>query len=526
MNAPSRLIEVARAPVLKQVLAEEVAELKVISASGRWAASSEERKFVCLLSDGQLLIAQGQSMNPFVLSYTARLERLRHAYRIVHVPIEAIAARYQAVFQSQHRNDHTKMQNGAKELLAEACEARATDIHIRVKRLATEVFFRVHNDLERVGGNTREYGERLLATLYGAMTSTSDNAYKPTERQDASIADRDKLPEKLLGVRIATTPTSDGTLMVLRLLYNDAGDTTDPQALGFSPEQTLALTRMKERPTGMNIVSGPAGAGKSTTLQRVLLGQIAASGGRLHVITVEDPVEYPITGAVQTPVTNASSEDDRSRAFAEAISNAMRLDPNTIMIGEVRDKASAQSALRAAMTGHQVWTTVHANSAIGIIDRLEDLGLPLRMVADPGVVSGMISQRLVKLLCPHCKVRIATAPSKLPTALLDRVLQVTGSEYEQVCMAGPGCVRCRGKGTVGRTVLAEVITPDEKFFAHVRAGDKAAAIEHWLNELGGRTMAEHAVDKLRAGLIDPVMAEKAVGWLHLRQRASGVDLAF
>jgi type II secretory ATPase GspE/PulE/Tfp pilus assembly ATPase PilB-like protein len=417
------------------------------------------------------------------------------------------------------------MQHGAKELLTEACAAQASDVHIRVKPLATEVFFRIHNDLERVGGHTREYGERLLATFYGAMTSVSDNAYKPTERQDACIAEPDKLPEQLLSVRIATAPTSDGTLMVLRLLYNDAGPSTDPQAVGFSAVHATALQRMKDSPTGMNIVSGPAGAGKSTTLQRLLLGQIAASGGRQHVITIEDPVEYPIPGAVQTPVTNASSEEERSRLFAEAISNAMRLDPNTIMIGEVRDRASAQSALRAAMTGHQVWTTVHANSALGIVDRLEDLGLPLRMVADPSVLTGLVGQRLVKLLCPHCKQRIASDPRRLPTAQLERVLQVSGHSYPQVCMVGPGCVHCRGKGTVGRTLLAEVITPDERFFAHLRAGNKAAAAEHWLHELGGRTIAEHAIDKLRAGLIDPTMAERSIGWLRFPEsaRANALD---
>jgi general secretion pathway protein E len=503
-------------------LPQPAAEPKVLSASGRFAASDEERKFVCLLSDRQLLVAEGQQMNPFALSYCARLERLRHPYRVVHVPIEVVARRYQAMRSELVSHDHTRMQIGAKELLVAACKAQASDIHIRVKRLGTELFFRVHSDLERVGGHTREYGERLLATLYGAMTSVSDNAYKPTERQDASIADRDKLPEGLLGVRIATAPTSDGTLMVMRLLYNDAGESTDPLKLGFDSAQTLALQRMMESPTGMNLISGPAGSGKSTTLQRVLLRQVADSGGRQHVITVEDPVEYPIGGAVQTPVINASTEDDRSRLFSEAIANAMRLDPNTIMIGEIRDRASAQSALRAAMTGHQVWSTVHSSSAIGIVDRLEDLGLPLRMVADPAVVTGLVSQRLVRLLCPDCKLRLADDPLCLPRALFDRVQAVAGDAGDGICVTGSGCPRCRGRGTVGRTVLAEVITPDQRFFSHLRAGDKPAALEHWLHVLGGRTIGEHAVDKILAGLVDPQMAERAVGWLHVRERAAQV----
>ena len=496
----------------------DVTEAKVLSASGQFAASDEERKFVCLLSDQQLLIADGQSMNPFVLSYCARLDRMQHSYVVVHVPIESIARRYQASHARQVGFDHTRMQLGAKELLEAACEAQASDIHIRVRSLGTEVFYRVHSDLERVGGYPRAYGERLLATLYGAMTSISDNAYKPTERQDAAISDRDKLPDRLIGVRIATTPTSDGTLMVMRLLYNDAGETTDPTALGFTETQAQGLLRMMESPTGMNLVSGPAGSGKSTTLQRVLLRQIEASRGRQHVITVEDPVEYPITGAVQTPVTNAQTEAERSRLFSEAIANAMRLDPNTIMIGEIRDRASAQSALRAAMTGHQVWSTVHANNAIGIVDRLEDLGLPLRMVADPFVVTGLVGQRLIRLLCPHCKLRLADHPQLLAPALLERVKRVTGDDFGQVFVAGAGCPECRGRGTTGRSVVAEVIAPDQQFCDHLRAGDKAAAIDHWLNALGGQTIVEHAIDKIRAGLVDPSMAERSVGWLHLRAR--------
>lgn len=500
-------------------LLDSPAEAKVHSAAGRFAASVEERKFVCLLSDQQLLIADGQAMNPYVLSYCARLEHLKHPYIVVKVPIESIARRYQALLHGHADTDHTRMQLGAKELLSAACEAQASDIHIRVKRLGTEVFFRVLSDLERVGGYPREHGERLLATLYGAMASISDNAYKPTERQDAAISDRDKLPERLIGVRIATTPTSDGTLMVMRLLYNDAGDSTEPETLGFAVTQANVLRRMMESPTGMNLVSGPAGSGKSTTLQRVLLRQIAAGEGRQHIITVEDPVEYPIPGAVQTPVTNAQTEEERSRLFSQAISNAMRLDPNTIMIGEIRDRASAQSALRAAMTGHQVWSTVHANNAIGIIDRLEDLGLPLRMVTDPFVVTGLVSQRLIRLLCPHCKQRLVAHRSRLSPALFDRVLAIAAGDLQKLFVTGPGCHHCRERGTSGRSVVAEVIAPDQHFFAHLRAGDKAAAVDYWLNEMGGQTIVEHAIDKVRAGLVDPAMAEKSVGWLLPQARS-------
>lgn len=491
---------------------------RALSETGEFSASGEERKFLCLLDDGRLLIAEGQEMNPFVLSYRARLERMHHPYRPTPVALDAISRAYRDRCQSGSAEilDHTAMQVVAKDLIAHACRERASDIHIRVNRFSTEILYRIHNELVRVREHTREHGDRLLATLYSAMASVSDNTYKPTERQDAAIGDRDKLPDQLFGVRIATAPTSEGHLMVMRLLYNDAGETDDLQSLGFTADQAATLDYLKQQPIGMCIISGPTGSGKSTTLQRVLTGQIRETAGALHVITVEDPVEYPIAGAVQTPVTNASGEDARSSAFAAAIANAMRLDPDIIMIGEVRDRASAQSALRASMTGHQVWTTLHANNALAIVDRLCDLGLPLRMITDESVVTGLISQRLVKLLCPRCKKPFVEAEAELDAALVARVKQVAGGSLPQVCVAGSGCAHCRNRGTIGRTIVAEVIRTDAHFFNLLRDGDKLGALSYWITHLNGRTVVDHAVSKVTQGLVDPRMAERVVGHLSLR----------
>ncbi|HEY8608107.1 MAG TPA: ATPase, T2SS/T4P/T4SS family [Noviherbaspirillum sp.] len=497
----------------------------VQSHIGDLEASDEEKKLLCLLSDGRLLVAEGHRLNAHVLSYTGRLERMKRPFRLEYVDIDIIRRAYASHAGESGERSHSMMQVTAKELLNKACNARASDVHIRVRKTRTEIFFRIHNDLVLAGEQTREHGERLLATLYGAMTSVSDNAYKPTERQDASIADRDKLPARLYGVRIATAPTSEGVLMVLRLLYNDAGDNIDLRPLGFSDAHAAMLQQLKEQPLGMNILSGPTGSGKSTTLQRALAGQILQAEGKLHVLTVEDPVEYPIDGAVQTAVTNAPTEEERARLFSAAISNAMRLDPDTIMIGEIRDRASAQSALRAAMTGHQVWTTVHANSAIAIIDRLVDLGLPLSLVADHTVVTGLVSQRLVKLLCPDCKEPIVNQMDRLSPALLGRIRNAVNGDMSRISVAGKGCATCGHAGTTGRTVLAEVIIPDDELFRCVRMGEKTKAVEHWVKNLNGRTILDHAIEKVAAGLIDPRMAEQVVGHLATSAAPTAVQLS-
>jgi type II secretory ATPase GspE/PulE/Tfp pilus assembly ATPase PilB-like protein len=165
------------------------------------------------------------------------------------------------------------------------------------------------------------------------------------------------------------------------------------------------------------------------------------------------------------------------------------------------------------MTGHQVWTTVHANSAIAVIDRLVDLGLPLSLVADHTIVTGLISQRLVKVLCNHCSKPLVDHQHELPLAAYTRVQRAVGSEMQKVRIVGPGCEHCKHQGTLGRTVIAEVIVPDDQFFKYIRAGEKTEAVAYWLHELGGKTIREHAIEKIAAGLIDPRMAEKVVGHL-------------
>jgi type II secretory ATPase GspE/PulE/Tfp pilus assembly ATPase PilB-like protein len=165
------------------------------------------------------------------------------------------------------------------------------------------------------------------------------------------------------------------------------------------------------------------------------------------------------------------------------------------------------------MTGHQVWTTVHANGSFAIVDRLVDLGLPIAMVTDESLVTGLISQRLVKLLCPHCSRPLTEAIHQLDAGLIARIKRAIDPQFEQVRIAGPGCPYCKN-GTIGRTVVAEVVHTDQTLFELLRAGRKPDAYRYWLTELGGKTVAQHALEKVAGGLVDPRMAERVVGPLQ------------
>lgn len=500
--------------ITKLPLSKSDTRAKVLSsAGGPVELEPELRKIMCLLDDGRLLVSQTHLNDPYVISYEAKARRMLGNRTITKVPsdMETILSVYQTHQGNtvSERVDTTKMQQKVVELLEKGVKDHASDIHIRVEESVTKIWFRIHNDLIFKEEHVSEYGEKLCSTIYTSMADVSDTAFKPKESQDARIADRAKLPSELFGVRIATTPTVNGHNMVLRLLYNDAGGDNALETLGYTKHQTAMFKLMKARPMGMNIICGPTGSGKSTTLQRTLSGHLEERQYRINLITVEDPAEYPIPGAVQTSVTNADNAEERSKKFERQISAAMRLDPDVIMVGEIRDSATASTTLRAAMTGHQVWSTVHANDAMAIIDRLVDLGLPIAMLADHTVLTGLVCQTLVKVLCPECKVAFLDHAQELDSHLVDRVSRV--ADAERVYLQGEGCEHCHGHGVMGRTVVAEIIIPDPKFLALIRDGKKLEARDYWMREQHGKTMLQHCIEKINSGLVDPRMAEEKVG---------------
>lgn len=415
----------------------------------------------------------------------------------------------------------------AQLLFVDAVKKRASDIHIRVYDYDTKIFYRIDGDLEPQEGVFQGQGKALITSIYGYLADQADSTFQPRKHQDARIGRTENLPDGIHGIRIASGPHDRGSFMILRLLYEDTGSLSGSmshrfESLGYNKFHTRNISFMRKRPAGIIIISGPTGSGKSTTLKHAL-ESLHMDRPELNILTVEDPPEYPMDGVVQMPVTNADSTETRAAAFASAMRSALRSDPDVIMVGEIRDGESARLAIRAAMTGHQVWTTVHANDAFHIINRLADIMVspeiphPIQTIADSTVLVGLVAQRLLRKLCPHCKLLLLDHQNRIPKDTMSRISQAIdlGAHCDSVFIRGDGCSKCEGRGTYGRTVISETVVPDPEMLRILREKGVGKARKYWLETQEGVTMMEHALDKISNGLADPCDVENIVGPLTM-----------
>lgn len=474
---------------------------------------ADKQKVICLI-DNKLFVVKDATGSPFVLSFISRIKRNGITPNIVETTPEVVRSKY-----TIYENDKTKTstQNQFIQLVEDAVKEGASDIHIRVsEHKGTTILFRIDGDLSIQMNNDKdyEYGYSLTSTIYQALTDVSDSTYEPKKAQDARISNENgQLPSQLHGIRIGTSAQTGGFIMVLRLLYKTTGNLSFLD-MGLLPEAIEALELLLHSPTGITLVSGPTGSGKTTLLTSILEKRYKETKGTKNLMTVEDPPEYPILGAVQTPVENAETQEERSRKFQKAISATLRLDPDTIMIGEIRDSASAQLGIEAAMTGHQVWSTIHVNTALGILPRLIDLKVQKELVTDPTIVKGLINQRLIKKLCPKCKVPVLDAMDTLTKSQSKRISREL--DLQSVYLTGEGCDHCNFTGTKGRVAVVEVIVTDQHLMDLVRTNDIKGALTYLRSEKNVTSLIEAAMKKIEEGIVDPFSAEEQVGPLSMK----------
>ena len=231
----------------------------------------------------------------------------------------------------------------------------------------------------------------------------------------------------------------------------------------------------------------------------------------INMITVEDPVEQKIFGAHQMPVVNTMNEEQREEKYTEALAAALRSDPDTLMVGEIRTLAAAQLTVRGALSGHNVWTTLHANSAMAALTRLLDLGIEAFKLKEETLMRGLVSMRLFKKLCPYCRERLIDHPEN---PAYRRVMDTFGElGLRQVYIRGAGCEECKGTGTLGRVKAGEIIITNSEFLRLALAGNTDAAYKYWLEEMDGRTLKEAATSLMLQGVIGVDELERWVGLL-------------
>lgn len=307
-------------------------------------------------------------------------------------------------------------------LFSEASNLDASDIHIEVRKTGTDIRLRINGELQLLDRLLEKEGASMVSSMYNTLIEIgSGTSFTPTTTQDALI---DHIFNgKQLRFRFASVPAEpNGFDAVLRLLKLPEDDTSFLTLLdmGYGIKQSEIIGEATSQPNGVIIMAGTTGSGKSTTMSNILKKEIFEKEGKIKVLTVEDPPEYFIKGATQIGVKR-DEKGDGTESFQASIRGAMRSDPDIIMIGEIRDEQTAEMCTSAIQTGHLVFTTIHASSALGIINRLENMGTSRETLSSPDFFAALMYQKLVKKNCPHCSIslRDGKIPSKYS---IERVL--------------------------------------------------------------------------------------------------------
>lgn len=388
----------------------------------------------------------------------------------------------------------------------------ASDIHMNVMSSFFIVSYRIDGMKRhmKIFDDTAENGRNLVQTLYNSMCNErSIPTLSYTESTDAKIREEFVSGFGLSTGRFSSRPGGAGTVLVVVRLIVRRKSILKMESLGLNEKQITTIRRVLAKPSGVIFSSGPTGHGKST-LSQCMAELVIQNNPFLNLITVEDPIESPIEGAVQTPLIIADRSDRvlMGRAWGKAMSNLMRLDPDIIYIGEVRDSTSATGVIEAAQTGHNVITTIHTNHPIDIIQRLRRLGVDQDLLTDATLITCLIGLRLTPLLCPKCKVPYGQHNIEIENDVLEAIDKYLVKE-KVFFKKHEGCEECEHTGVKGRTGVFEVIETDYTFMRLYEEEGKFAAWKHWRNT-GGVTLCQNITQLVNSGVVDPIVAHKSI----------------
>jgi len=502
---------------------------KVITAPGGELELKEAvRQLIIASSEREIYYSRSHQTSPQVLSEIKRIESIiGDAWVKKPTDMSTIDELYHRAAArggrkgTGSRNDQSAMQRAFISIIANAATRNTSDIRIVVNQSRAITRYRIDGIYHDISEMPPQYAFELLSAAF-AMADASDPAYQQRQFQGARISNlTTELPAGVQSLRLQFNPlANEGRVLVIRILYSGDGRMTDVGSLGYSREQVRQISTMSARPVGINVISGPTGSGKSTTLKAILEGVIAKRGDELTVLTIEDPPEYVIHAAEQMPVTNAKTQEERAEAFTQAIAAGLRSDPDIMMIGEIRDRASADLAVEGALSGHPIYASLHANTAMDILTRLRDMGIEDFKVFDSTVFSGLVGQRLLRKICPDCRVPLedGIASGRVDDLAAERISRMGEHTPSHVMaettlyISGDGCPNCSG-GYRGRAVVAEIILPDDSFMEMMQQSRKAEARAYWFEHMNGIDLLGSAWMRAVGGEVSPIDIENTVALL-------------
>lgn len=361
-------------------------------------------------------------------------------------------------------------------LLMDAVKRGASDIHFEPEYAFLRIRYRIDGVLQQIRSLHKSYWGGVAVRL--KVISGLDIA-ETRAPQDGRL--NMNLCGRPIDFRVSTHPTIHGENIVLRVLDREKS-IIPMERMGLRASTLDELRLMMTRPEGILIVTGPTGSGKTTTLYSLLSHQNTEA---VNIMTLEDPVEYPVTMMRQTSVAEVNKVD-----FANGIRSIMRQDPDIILVGEIRDEDTATMAFRAAMTGHQVFSTLHTNSALGAFPRLADIGILPDIMA--GNIIGVVAQRLVRVLCPHCK------EAHVPDALERKILRLKTNEKPQIYKP-KGCKHCNQNGYRGRMAIIELLRIDHEMDSLISRRAHLDELQKMALDKGFITLAEDGVRRVLEG---------------------------
>ncbi len=402
------------------------------------AAGPVESKVV---DDIRLL--SGLEVEEFRAPESEILEKISECYQVtVERMIENLNPEESAGLESKNLHDIEVMANEptvinlVNLIISTALGERASDIHLVPFEKELELRYRIDGFLQPKPPPPKHLHAALISRIKIMADMNIAERFMP---QDGHIQIQHRGTR--VDIRVGTMPTIYGESVVLRLLKKDQKVQT-PEELGLDPDRAKLLRRLVAKPHGLFLTTGPTGSGKTTTLYSILSSIYSPEK---KILTIEDPVEYELPGVAQIPV-----RPNRGFTFATGLRSILRQDPDTVMVGEIRDSETAEIGIRAALTGHQVFSTLHTNDSAGAITRLLDMGVEAFLISSS--LEGVLAQRLVRRICPDCQIE---API---SALVRDQLEAAGVDLEDCTYyQGQGCEECRETGYLGRVGIFELL---------------------------------------------------------------------